>query len=78
MSKLYFNANRSVSWVILTIEMSARLCHDCRKILRWPEENRPVSNVSPHGTPLTGVFAGVPGQTTPPPGLGSKKRNLEA
>src|SRR5580704_757443 len=47
-SKLYFKEKRSVSCVSFTNEMSARLCHDWRKMLRWPFV-KSVSKVSPAG-----------------------------
>src|SRR5271166_4166993 len=48
MSKVYFNEKRSVSWVSFTKEMSARLCQDWRKMLRWPLVKL-VSKASPVG-----------------------------
>jgi hypothetical protein len=35
-SKANFTEERSVIWVVFMSEMSARLCQDCRKILRCP------------------------------------------
>ena len=48
-SKVYFTEVRSVICVILTSEMSARLCQDCRKILRWPRTMKFVSYGSLEG-----------------------------
>src|SRR6202041_269917 len=49
-SKLNFREERSVIWVSFTSEMSARLCQDCRKILRWPWSIKFVSYGSLEGT----------------------------
>src|SRR5271165_4901950 len=45
-SKAYFKRERSVIGVNFTSEMSARRCHDCRKILRSPWAMKFVSNGS--------------------------------
>ena len=63
-SKLYFSENRSVNFVILTIETSARFCQGCRKMLRCPVVKL-VSKVSPGGI-------------APPRSPGFKQRQGEA
>ena len=58
-SKLYFSVIRSLIGVTFTIEMSARFCQDCPKMLRCPPpEMKLVSNVSPGGIALLGVVHG--------------------
>src|SRR5450631_3744354 len=48
-SRLYFSLKRSVSVVILTMDMSPRFCHDWRKMLRRLLLEKLVSKVSPGG-----------------------------
>src|SRR5580658_5513660 len=50
-SNVYFIRKRSLSFVSFTMEMSARFCHGCRKMLRWPLLIKLVSYGSFEGIP---------------------------